>query len=175
MNSRDKQKKQLWYVRRGSEMMGPYPAGMITRYILLGRIQESDEVSCGDNVWHKVTDVQELVPEVMQTSMDDPMSRQRLMAAKRWADERTKGDRRLLMKTIGTDRRTDDRRASTVDVVQPRENAEDQINEQIEVKEKDRQIGKIIVISVVVAVVIAMYLLNSSSLISSEQYSSSAT
>src|SRR3569623_1333074 len=34
----------VWYVRRGDEVKGPYPSGLITRYVLLGRVRANDEV-----------------------------------------------------------------------------------------------------------------------------------
>ena len=159
MSKNDKQKRQLWYVRRGNAVQGPYPAGLITRYILLGRIHESDEISSGDNSWVKVAEMPELVPEVMQSSMDDPVSRQRLMAAKRWADERTKVDRRHLLKKIGADRRSDDRRVSVVEEAQKRGQTEDLIKEIGEQKEKDRKLVGMIAGSIVIAAAVAMYLL----------------
>jgi len=159
MNNSDKQKKQLWYVRRGTVVQGPYPVGLITRYILLGRIHESDEVSSGDNSWVKVADMPELVPEVMQSDMDDPVSRQRLMASKRWADERTKLDRRHLLKQVGANRRSDDRRVSVVDEAQKRGQTEDFIKEIVEQKEKDRLLAGMIAVSIVIAAGVAMYLL----------------
>jgi Pentapeptide repeats (8 copies) len=159
MSNSDKQKKQLWYVRRGNAVQGPYPAGLISRYILLGRIHESDEVSRGDNSWVRIADMPELVPEVMQSSMEDAVSRQRLMAAKRWADERTKIDRRHLLNKVDEDRRSDDRRISVVDEAQKRSQTEDMIKEIGEQKRKDRMLVGMIAGSILIAAVATMYLL----------------
>jgi len=42
---------QIWYTRRGSEVKGPFPIGQIRRYVLLGRIRETDEVSTDGETW----------------------------------------------------------------------------------------------------------------------------
>lgn len=78
----------VWYVRRKGEVKGPYPAGLITRYILLGRIREDDEVSPDGSVWTLVQEHRELIPDVIKAATTDPAAQQRLEAARRWADER---------------------------------------------------------------------------------------
>src|SRR3569832_663567 len=78
----------VWYVRRKGEVKGPYPAGLITRYILLGRIREDDELSPDGSVWTLVQEHRELIPDVIKAAATDPAAQQRLDAARRWADER---------------------------------------------------------------------------------------
>ncbi len=80
---------QLWYVRHGKEVHGPFPAGLVSRYILLGRVREEDEVSTDRKRWQCVADVPELIPEVLLASRDpdNEEARRQLEAAKRWADE----------------------------------------------------------------------------------------
>lgn len=82
----------VWYIRRRGEVKGPYPAGLITRYVLLGRIREDDEISPDGQVWTLLREHQELIPEVMKAAAAYPAAQQRLEAARRWADER--GDER---------------------------------------------------------------------------------
>ena len=82
-----------WYVRRRGEVLGPYPVGLISRYILLGRVQESDEVSGDGLEWLPVKEVPELIPNVLKGDTSDPLFQERLQAARRWADERNR-DRR---------------------------------------------------------------------------------
>lgn len=82
---------QNWYVRRGKEVKGPFPAGLVSRYLLLGRISENEEVSRDRQEWSRVGDVSELVPEAMRAARanpDDEEVLERLAAARRWADER---------------------------------------------------------------------------------------
>lgn len=157
MDNSEKQKKQLWYVRRDTMVHGPYPAGMITRYILLGRILRSDEISQGDEVWCTVAEVPELIPEVVQLKMDDPVSRQRLMAAKRWADERSSEDRRKLSEGITNNRRADDRRISCAEVDIKRRNVGDITKEKHQQKIRDRWLAGLIAIGIVIISGIALY------------------
>lgn len=82
---------QNWYVRRGKEVKGPFPAGLVSRYILLERISERDEVSRDQQEWLCVADVPELIPDVLRTARanpEDEEAQQHLVAARRWADER---------------------------------------------------------------------------------------
>ncbi len=61
---------------------------MVSRYILLGRLQMADEVSDNGQDWLIVKDAPELIPKVMQEDIGDPLTQERLQAARRWADER---------------------------------------------------------------------------------------
>jgi len=77
-----------WYLRKSGEVKGPYPAGLISRYILLGRVSDSDEVSSDGEEWIVIRDIPELIPNVMKEDASDPLVQERLQAARRWADER---------------------------------------------------------------------------------------
>jgi uncharacterized protein YjbI with pentapeptide repeats len=80
--------ENAWYLRRGTRVEGPYPAGLVRRYVLLGRIQPVDEVSHDGVEWHRVRDLPQLVPDILDADPGDPQAQQRLEAARRWADER---------------------------------------------------------------------------------------
>lgn len=158
MNHEEKHKAQIWYVRRENVTHGPYPAGLVTRYILLGRILSTDDVSPGHDVWNKVAEVPELMPEVLQLNMDDPVSRQRLMAAKRWADERMADDRRQSRMGVQRDRRSQDRRA-TRDEVEVRHRDVGEITREKRIRtKKDRVLAGLIATGIVVAVAVAMFI-----------------
>jgi hypothetical protein len=88
------QTKQLWYTRRGDQIRGPFPAPQISRFILLGRIQDSDELSTDQQTWQKVSDVPVLVPEELKADLSDPEAYERLMIARMREDERNAHDRR---------------------------------------------------------------------------------
>lgn len=88
------QTRQLWYTRRGNEVRGPFPAKQISRYILLGRIRESDELSVDQHVWQRVSEVPVLVPEEMKADLHDTEAYERLMVARMREDERSARDRR---------------------------------------------------------------------------------
>lgn len=85
-------KSNLWYARRGAVIEGPYPAGQISRYLLLGRLRQSDEVSQDGKEWYKILQCRELVPELMLD--DDPDAKERLLMSRMHEDEREPGDRR---------------------------------------------------------------------------------
>lgn len=87
-------KSNLWFTRRGNEIRGPFPVGMITRYILLGRIVETDELSPNQFDWKPVTEFQELYPVEMTLDQNDSENVERLRIARLREDERQSGDRR---------------------------------------------------------------------------------
>ncbi len=82
----------IWYIRRGRQVKGPFPAGQISQYLVLGRMVLTDEVSQDRETWRPVGSVPDLVPEVLRADPDDPEARERLEAARRWADERRGAD-----------------------------------------------------------------------------------
>ena len=86
--------KQIWFTRRDKQVRGPFPAGMITRHILLGRITLADELSLDQCNWHRVADVPELIPEERLLDLSLPQNQQRLEQAIMREDERNAGDRR---------------------------------------------------------------------------------
>lgn len=83
-----------WYTRCNGKVAGPFAAGLISRNILVGRLRPQDEVSNDKETWQPVARVPELIPEVMKGAQDDPFVHERLLAAQRWADERSQTDRR---------------------------------------------------------------------------------
>lgn len=87
-------KKNLWYTRREKEVRGPFPAGMISRYILLGRILETDELSVDQVEWKPVEFYPELYPDEMKLDLTVPENQERLRLARVREDERSYGDRR---------------------------------------------------------------------------------
>ena len=90
------QENQLWYTRRGSQVRGPFPAQQISRFILLGRIHDTDELSTDQHAWQKVTDVPILIPQEMQADLTQPEAHERLIIARMREDERSARDRRDL-------------------------------------------------------------------------------
>ncbi len=89
----EKSHRVLWFTRRDGVVRGPYPANQVSRYILLGRIRESDELKQDDGDWVSLSAYPELIPEVMNL----PPSKenlQKLLMARMHEDERQPGDRR---------------------------------------------------------------------------------
>lgn len=83
-------KINAWYIRSQLEgqIKGPFPAGQISQEILLGRYQLDDEVSHDKDEWFAVRSIPELLPDIFLENHDDPAFKDRLAAARRWADER---------------------------------------------------------------------------------------
>ena len=79
-----------WYIRNqiDGEIRGPFPAGQISQEMLLGRHKLDDEVSHDKEEWLRIRDVPELVPEIITENSDEPGFKNKLAAARRWADER---------------------------------------------------------------------------------------
>lgn len=81
-----------WYVRRGSAVQGPYAPHQISRYLLLGRIRQTDRVSMDGELWQGIAEIPDLIPEEMK-DLESEAGRARFLAAHLRADERG-GDRR---------------------------------------------------------------------------------
>lgn len=81
---------KAWYIRSkaGEETKGPFPGGQISQEILLGRHKLDDEVSHDKEEWFALREVPELLPEIFFKNRSDPGFKDRLDAARRWADER---------------------------------------------------------------------------------------
>lgn len=90
------QPKHLWYTRRGNEIRGPFPAGLITRHLLLGRVRGDDELSTDRATWRRADSIWELMPDAMRPGVDEGTRAARVFAARRWEDERRGLDRRTL-------------------------------------------------------------------------------
>jgi len=88
--------QQLWYTRRGREIRGPFPKKLITRYILIGRVLESDEVSVDQRNWKVVSSFPEMIPEELKADLSIPENMEKLRLARLREDERRYGDRRHL-------------------------------------------------------------------------------
>ena len=115
--------KQLWYTRREKQIRGPFPAGQITRDILLGRILQTDELSADQISWQPVTDLPELIPEELKADLTVLENKERLRIARFREDERHGIDRRCQqredvddMKPRGKDRRSPE----SIDAIQHR-------------------------------------------------------
>lgn len=76
------------YVRKNGKLLGPFPPRQISQSLLLGRFRVSDEVSEDQESWVMIQSRQDLLPEVLQEDPSDELAQERLMAARRWADER---------------------------------------------------------------------------------------
>lgn len=100
---------RLWYTRRDGRVRGPFPEPVIQGHILLGRLSEGDELSRDQQEWRRLSELPELIPEVMRRVVTDE-DRARLEQARLHADERRAERRSGQPPRGGQDRRRDDRR-----------------------------------------------------------------
>ena len=141
--------KQLWYTRRDKEIRGPFPAGLITRYILLGRILETDQLSNDQRSWQQVSNFPELIPPELKLDLTVPENSEKLRIARMREDERENSDRRDSRNSIGSYnpnemRRGGDRRSTeSTDVVRHRE-IRSKLMESLRQKQKENYIQRII-------------------------------
>ena len=137
---------QLWYTRRDKEIRGPFPPGLVTRYILLGRILESDELSNDQISWQQVSSFPYLIPPEMKLDLSLPENNEKLRIARMREDEREVGDRRdkqaatyVNHKRSGKDRRS----SESSDIIRHRE-IRNQLLESLRQKERENYIPRIL-------------------------------
>ena len=148
-----------WFLRKDGEVRGPFPAGLLSRYLLLGRINEEDEVSSDANEWSPIKDVPELIPDVMKGDLSDPLVQERLQAARRWADERNierRGDRKDKGAPQGNRRSSDRRETEESPILEYRNR---RANRQYEALVEYRGRWAVLLIAGTIAVVAGIFLL----------------
>lgn len=89
-----------WYSRRDGVVRGPFSSENVTRYILLGRIRLSDELSADRQTWLEAEQVSGVMPDVMARhgSQDEC---QLYLEARMLADERVASRRSATCKNCG--------------------------------------------------------------------------
>ncbi|MGD8644613.1 MAG: pentapeptide repeat-containing protein [Chromatiales bacterium] len=100
---------RLWYTRRDGQVRGPFPEPVIHSHILLGRLHEDDELSRDREDWRRLSQLPDLIPEVMRRVVTEE-DRARLAQARLHADERLRDRRDGDASWDGANRRRDDRR-----------------------------------------------------------------
>ncbi len=102
----------FWYTRRNGVVRGPFPAPMISSFILLGRVTDADELSRDKIHWQALARLPELIPEVMRHVVTEE-DQQRLLIARMHADERlAEGRRQAQDPALAQDKRRVERRAA---------------------------------------------------------------
>ncbi len=76
-----------WYIQKGSRVQGPYSTHEVGRYLLLGRVRNTDRVSRDGELWEPVTQVPELIPEEL-LDLDTDIGWQRFVSARSREDQR---------------------------------------------------------------------------------------
>ena len=151
--------KQLWYTRRDKEIRGPFPPGLITRYILLGRILESDELSTDQISWQQVIRLPDLIPPELKLDQSKPENREKLQIARMREDEREAVDRRARNSSDNNHQpdhvqRGKDRRSCESDDMLRHREIRTQLLESLRQKQKENYISRIISVLFVFTVVL---------------------
>ena len=155
--------KQLWYTRRDKEIRGPFPAGLVTRYILLGRILETDQLSTDQISWQLVSNLPELIPEELKLDLTKPENMEKLRIARMREDERGTADRRgsdqpdNKLDTNQDKRAKDRRRAEPLDIIRHRE-IKTQLLTSLRQKHREQYLPRILGIVSVLSAIIAIVL-----------------
>ena len=87
-----------WYVQKGSRVQGPFSTDEVGRFLLLGRVRNTDRVSRDGELWEPVTQVPELIPEELLNLQSDDGWNQFLQVRKI-------EDERKVEETVVTERR----------------------------------------------------------------------
>jgi len=87
-----------WYVQKGSRVQGPFSTNEVGRFLLLGRVRNTDRVSRDGELWEPVTQVPELIPEELLNLQSDEGWSQFLTV-------RTATDERVSSTSVQVDRR----------------------------------------------------------------------
>lgn len=93
---------RLWFVRCGGEVQGPFPEPLLCRYLAIGRLSDTDEVSQDGSYWRAAQDVPVLVhgvrallePSGAGVFTDPEWMEERSRATQRWLDDRKSPDPR---------------------------------------------------------------------------------
>ncbi len=151
----DTPKNMLWFMRRDGEVRGPFPRAQITRYILLGRIHPTDELSADRSSWLPVAAVSEVQPTGLE-------SEESQVLALRRADERLADDRRASQSAAQIaefqNRRKGDRRRDEPDFVMQHRELKTRLFKQSPTPRETVLRQALFVVVLLVLVAIAMYL-----------------
>ena len=149
---------QLWYTRREKEIRGPFPAGLITRYILLGRIREDDQLSVDQLSWQLVNEVSELIPEELKLDLSLPENQEKLRIARLREDEREASDRRG--KQLTNDNETNlkqrsgmERRKTETDDVKRHREIKDQLLVSLRKKSRESYVSRFVWLTFVLTLI----------------------
>jgi hypothetical protein len=88
--------QNLWYVRRGERVSGPFPEKWLRRDLALGRLRPEDEISPDRVSWIPLRERTDWLREPLPEAPADlpEWQEERLRARRRWLDERRLPDRR---------------------------------------------------------------------------------
>lgn len=80
--------KGRWYIKKGEKVLGPFPNQLLSRYLILGRIELQTQVSQDQVHWSAIEAYSALVPDVVLNA-STPAGAKVLMIARVREDERS--------------------------------------------------------------------------------------
>lgn len=93
--------QRLWFVKRARHVRGPFPEQLLARYIVLGRVTDTDRISIDHHHWHVPGQVPELKIAIKtllaldeHEEQDADWRDERFKARLRWLDDRKSPDPR---------------------------------------------------------------------------------
>ncbi|MGE3296885.1 MAG: pentapeptide repeat-containing protein [Porticoccaceae bacterium] len=92
MNKQSIDLARTWFTREQGIVKGPFPSGMIRRFVLLGRLTAGSEVSPDGRSWHSLGEISRLTPKERRSRQKD-LARAFGEVVRGWDDERN-GERR---------------------------------------------------------------------------------
>ncbi|MBL4852132.1 MAG: pentapeptide repeat-containing protein [Gammaproteobacteria bacterium] len=116
-------REPLWYIRRKGVVTGPFPVGLIERYVVLGRVSVKTELSADNAHWAVCGEWPEWVAYIADFKLTHE-SEEHIEALRRWEDERGGYDRRMgELDNVASDLRShsDRRNAETDDEIEQRQ------------------------------------------------------
>lgn len=153
-------KQKLWFIRRSGAIKGPFPSGTLRRFMLLGRVTPSDQVSLDQKSWQGVMDVPEVVPpEIRKAAAEGNLYD--VLPVKLGEDERRGTERRNKAEDIKYQNlRKGQRRQDEEDLVRRHQLSKTQLIEQYKNnKRKTPYLGFIVVsVLVLLSVGVGLYL-----------------
>ena len=151
-------KQKLWFLRRGDSIKGPFPGGTLRRFMLLGRVVPSDEVSLDRKSWKGIMDVPEAVPpEIRKAAAEGKLYE--VLQASLIEDERRGVERRSKAEDLKyRDQRKGQRRQQEPELIKRHQLAKTQLIELYKKRSTPYLAFVVVSVLVVVAVSAGLYI-----------------
>ena len=80
--------RHAWFIKHGEKVTGPFPAKLLLKWRILGRVRADTLVSVDQRQWLQAGVVAEIDPVQQYGDPSDPLVKERIAAVIRWEDER---------------------------------------------------------------------------------------
>ncbi len=147
-------KQKLWYTRRSGKIKGPFPSGTLRRFILVGRVKPTDQISLDRKRWQGVMEVPEVVPPEVRKAADEG-NLDAVLPTQLREDERDGRERRLDNAKDFADQRKGQRRREEPELVQRHRNAKSELRKLSNKRRRTPYLG-VVAISLLILVLIGV-------------------